>query len=271
MILAGAVGRLFFAVLGCLLLSACFQVPENSLEEEREPNFLDGRNRVTAHDYTGAMESFEKALQANPRSAAAHFDLGVICEDPLHDNAAAIYHYQRFLDLRPDARMAGVVRQRINGCKIELAKGVPFGVISREMQLEVEKLTAANTALRQQVDSLKAQLAQHPLVVTQFVTNVFASVPAPNTSSPLRAPPAPIASNRTPPAQFTSHPRSNEPARPLTPTPVSRSVVYTVRKNDTVTSIARLHGVSAQSILTANRGLDPRRLRSGQIITIPKG
>ncbi|MDB6039912.1 MAG: LysM peptidoglycan-binding protein [Verrucomicrobiales bacterium] len=270
MILAGAVGRLFFAVLGCLLLSACFQVPENSLEEEREPNFLDGRNRVTAHDYTGAMESFEKALQANPRSAAAHFDLGVITEDPGRDYAAAIYHYQRFLNLRPDDPRAGVVRQRINGCKIELAKGVPFGAISREMQLEVEKLTAANTALRQQVDSLKEQLAQHPFVVTQFVTNVFASVPAPNTSSSPRVQPSP-ASIRTPPAQPTSHPRSSEQARPLTPTPVSRSIAYKVRPNDTVASIARLYGVSTQSILSANRGLDPRRLRSGQIITIPKG
>jgi LysM repeat protein len=265
MILAGAVSRLLFAVLGCLLLSACFQVPENTLEEEREPNFLDGRSRVTAHDYTGAMDSFEKAVQANPRSAAAHFELGVITEDPGHDYAAAIYHYQRFLALRPDARMAAVVRQRINGCKIELAKGVPFGAISREMQLDVEKLNAANAALRQQVESLKEQLAQHPLIVTQFVTNVFAAYHSSTAAAPAHV----EASHTNPPPQ--ARPHSADQSRQTVVPPVVRVVTYTVRPNDTISSIARRFGVTAQSILNANHGVDARRLRVGQNLTIPKG
>jgi LysM repeat protein len=269
MILAVAVRRLLFAALGCLLLSACFQVPENTLEEEREPNFLDGRSRVTAHDYTGAMDSFEKALQANPRSAAAHFELGVITEDPGHDYAAAIYHYQRFLALRPDARMAGVVRQRINGCKIELAKGVPFGAISREMQLDVEKLNAANAALRQQVESLKEQLAQHPLIVTQFVTNVFAAYHSSTTSAPAHV--EPILPRANPAQSQQPRPHQMDQSRPPAAAATPRVVTYAVRPNDTISSIARRFGVTAQSILNTNRGVDARRLRVGQVLTIPKG
>jgi len=263
MILAGAFGRLLTVAASCLLFAGCFQVAESSREEENEPNFVEGRNRETAKDIKGAIDSFEKALQANPRSASAHFELGVISEAPeQHDYAAAIYHYERFLNLRPDSTMAAVVRQRIIGCKVELAKGVPFGA-SRELQIEVEKLTVANTSLRQQMESLKAQLAQHPLVITQYVTNVFA-----------RESPAPLPIRTQQPAVEVAHaspPRTHyEPVRPA-PTPVARSFTYTVRPNDTVAAIARRFGVSIQSILSANRSLDPRRMRPGQIITIPKG
>lgn len=44
---------------------------------------------------------------------------------------------------------------------------------------------------------------------------------------------------------------------------------YTIQSGDTLSSIASQAGVKLQSLLNANPGIDPRRLRIGQAITIP--
>ena len=67
----------------------CLPSGSNPLEEQREPHFLAGKSRVNSMDYEGAAEAFEKALEVNPRSAAAHFELGLLCENNRQDFAAA--------------------------------------------------------------------------------------------------------------------------------------------------------------------------------------
>src|SRR5689334_6685174 len=92
--------------IACLLalgLSGCFQAGDGQLDEQKEPHFLSGKNRVNGMDYPGAIESFEKALEVNPHSASAHFELAWLCEDKVGDPAAAIYHYERFLKYTPSA------------------------------------------------------------------------------------------------------------------------------------------------------------------------
>ncbi len=44
---------------------------------------------------------------------------------------------------------------------------------------------------------------------------------------------------------------------------------YTIQSGDTFTKIASQTGVKLQALLDANPGVDPRRLRVGQVITIP--
>ncbi|UJX41268.1 LysM peptidoglycan-binding domain-containing protein [Desulfovibrio sp. JY] len=44
---------------------------------------------------------------------------------------------------------------------------------------------------------------------------------------------------------------------------------YTVKAGDTPVSIAKKHGVSVQDLLKANKGLDPRKMRPGDSLTIP--
>ncbi|EFL51146.1 Peptidoglycan-binding lysin domain protein [Solidesulfovibrio fructosivorans JJ]] len=46
---------------------------------------------------------------------------------------------------------------------------------------------------------------------------------------------------------------------------------YTVKAGDTPVSIAKKHGVSVQDLLKANKGLDPRKMRVGESLTIPGG
>src|ERR1700733_6830323 len=98
-------------------LSGCLPSGQSQSDEENEPHFVLGKNRVNAMDYQGAIEAFEESLEMNPHSAAAHFELACLYDEKISDPAAAIYHYQQYLKYNPNAENAEIVTQRINSCK----------------------------------------------------------------------------------------------------------------------------------------------------------
>ena len=97
------------AVLLGVVLGGCAP-GQGQTDEEKEPHFVLGQSRVNAMDYPGAIEAFEQSLEANPQSAAAHFELGWLYEEKVSDPAAAIYHYERYLKLNPNAGNADAHR-----------------------------------------------------------------------------------------------------------------------------------------------------------------
>ena len=120
-------GKFSLGALLALLLAAgngCIPGDASPLDEEKEPHFVLGKSRVNAMDYAGALEAFNEALEANPRSAAAHFQMACLFDTKESDPSAAIYHYQEFLRLNPKADNAEVIRQRIYSCKQQLAADV---------------------------------------------------------------------------------------------------------------------------------------------------
>src|SRR5258706_119260 len=98
--------RTALALICSAALYGCIPAGPGQAGEEKEPHFQAGRARVNAMDYTGAIEAFEKALEVNPHSGAAHFELGWLFADKDPNPAAAIYHYEQYLRLRPDAENA---------------------------------------------------------------------------------------------------------------------------------------------------------------------
>ena len=166
MTLANAAWRWATLVLFCACWTGCSPFGGSSWDEEKNPDYLTGKNRATALDHAGAIDAFEKALAANPRGAAAHLELGLIYHQHLTTNwARAIYHFDKYLELRPKANNADLIRQRIAQCKLELAKEVPFAAVNQQMQRELEKmdrLARENAELRQQLEQLKTQLTQRP-------------------------------------------------------------------------------------------------------------
>jgi tetratricopeptide (TPR) repeat protein len=216
-------------------LSGC--VPDDShLDEEKDPHFQRGRNLVNGQDYAGAAEEFEMALEDNPRSAAAHFELGWLYDTKLNDSAAAIYHYQRHLQLLPDSDRAQLIQERIRGCKQDLANTefpLPNG---QNQQREIDRLTAENLALKQQLASLRLQAASRA-----------GTAPTRATTGLLMA-------------GFASAAK---------PAVLSRPRVHVVKQRETISSIAAEYGLKAGAILTANPRVEPRRLRIGQSLNLP--
>jgi tetratricopeptide (TPR) repeat protein len=230
--------RLIVKFAGMLALAVCLGgcIPGDSrVDEEKNPHFQRGRNLVNSQDYKGAVGEFEKALESNPGSAAAHFELGWLYDTKINDSAAAIYHYQRHLQLLPDSDRGQLVRERIRGCKQELANTefpLPDG---KNLQREVDRLTAENLALKDQLAALQHQAANSPAARPHADP---ARVTAEGQSAP--APPAP------------AHPR-----------------VHIVRERETISSIAAQYGLKASAILAANPRVEPRKLRVGQSLNLP--
>jgi LysM repeat protein len=234
-----------------LLMSGCFPSPESPVDEERDPHFLTGRARAESQDYQGAVDEFEKALEVNPKNAAAHFELGVILENQLRDYAAAIYHYEKFQRLRTDGAAAAKAAERIKVCKGNLG-GIEFiPPTSVMLQNEVTKLNLSNLALLQEVFALRAQL--------------HGRTPQPGRDEVLRAPPRqPDPAASRPAVQVTPGTAHSPPLNMLPPT-----AVYVVASGDTVGSICRKLKIKQKKLEAANPGLDPRRLRVGQKLNLP--
>src|SRR5215510_16577463 len=143
MTLSARLFRSLLAMLLCAGLCGCVDSSRSQLEEEKESHYQAGKTCLNSMDYRGAIEEFEKALKINPDSTSAHMQLGCLFEEKEPDPAAAIYHYQQFLKLRPHTDNAEWIQQRIANCKQDLAKSVLLpmtpGVQRQLEQLAEEK------------------------------------------------------------------------------------------------------------------------------------
>jgi LysM repeat protein len=242
--------RLCLVMTGSLALWGCGPSGAGAADEEKEPQFLIGRSRVNAMDYQGAIEAFEQALETNPRSAAAHFELGWLYAEKEVAPATAIYHYEKYLQLRPGASNAETIRQHIFRLKQELAKGVLPIPPSTEIQRQLEKLAEENRQLHDQLDRLQAATAtgtQPDRVPFQQTASVAATSAA--AASGVGA--APVShSERI--ARTTSSARTHK-----------------VQAGETPMAIARRYNVKLDALLSANPGLNPKRMQIGQSLVIP--
>src|SRR5436190_904960 len=148
------------AVLLGLGLAGC--VPgQGQSEEEREPHFLAGKSAIASMDYKGAIEAFEKALEVNPHSAPAHFELAWLYDQKDPNPAAAVYHYEQYLRLQPEAGNAETVTNRVLACKQELAKAILLPN-TPGMQHELDQLAEENKRLRDEVERWRAYYRAQP-------------------------------------------------------------------------------------------------------------
>lgn len=266
-------GAVFVALAVSLTVSGCLPSGSYSQDEQREAHFIMGKSRVRSLDYDGAIEAFEKALEVNPRSASAHFELGQLYENNRQDYAAAIYHYERFLQLRPDDERAGSVKLFLLRCKQELAKTVSLAPMTQSMSRDLERLTAENKELRQKLqawqDFYNANAARFTPGNPTAEMPVAQTTPAPQTQVTPTLPPERSPIVTPPPAR---NPVVHSPTPPSSSSrPTSAPVLGTcsVKRGDTPAAIARKYGVKLESLLAANPGLDARHMKVGQTLNIP--
>jgi tetratricopeptide (TPR) repeat protein len=234
-------------------LNGCLPSGQGQLEEEKEPHYLTGKSCIGSLDYRGAIEAFETALEMNPHSASAHFQLGWLYEEKEPDPAAAIYHYERFLKLRPNADNAEVIRQHINNCRQDLARTVLPLPITPGMQREFEQLAEENKRLRAENEKWRAYFASRAQAPAGPPGQVTAGV-AP-VSSPTQTTPA--------------DPAHSSELGGARPPPAATARTHVVQSGETPFSIAKKYGLKLDALMNANPGLDPRRLRVGQTLTLP--
>ena len=246
-------------------LAGCLPPTEGPLDEGKNPYFVKGKERVTERDYQGAIDAFEQALQENPRSALAHYELGMLFEQhgsqKEEDYVAAIFHYYQAIKLRPRAYPSENALQRIPGCKQELLKSDAMATVNPAMFRDLERLREENVQLRKQVELYQLQ-ANHRASISVPVNPTTTAAPPARILSPAPAPFSPplVASRETAP------PSAKE--RPAAP-PAPRTRTHTVKAGDTPAAIARQYRVKLDALQAANPHLDARRLKVGQSITLP--
>jgi LysM repeat protein len=271
----------------CCFASGCLPMSDTPVDDEKDPNFIEGRNHYNMMDWKGAVEAYERAVQANPRNAAAHFELAVLFQDKLKDPIYAAFHYKKHLELRPKSSYLEAINPRLDACRMEIAKGVNYVVVGGEVHRDLARLTNELAVARQHIDALQRQLAAQPRVVTQWlkftVTNYFTNYvqvaarptnyvipqPRPATNPPARITPVPPANNNiTTRRAATAAPVTRADIRPTTSvTPKYRT--YTVRSGETMAEVARRYGVSLPKLQAANPTIQPRTMKPGQTLNIP--
>jgi tetratricopeptide (TPR) repeat protein len=248
--------RIAFAAWLGIALGGCS--PSGQPDEEKEPHYVLGQGRVNAMDYQGAIEAFEESLEVNPHSAAAHFALAWLYDQKVPDPAAAIYHYEQFLKLNPNADNAAVIRQRMDACKQQLAKDVLLLPSSPAAEEQLEKLAAQNRQLEDEVETLKKWNAYYAGQLGAVKTNL---PPTPNiiaaqqSQIPVQPAPVVVAQNGAP----------NKTHSPDSTTPRTHTVV----SGETAVGIARKFGIKLTALESANPGMNPGRIRVGQLLKIP--
>jgi tetratricopeptide (TPR) repeat protein len=271
-------GKLSLYTLTAALLAAgngCAPDDSSTANEEKEPHYVQGNSRVNAMDYTGAVEAFTEALEVNPHSAAAHFQLACLFDSKESDPAAAIFHYQEFLRLNPKADNAETIRLRIYSCKQQLAADVLPLPSAPAAQKQLEDLAEKNRQLGEKNRQLQDEVDKWRVYYAALQASGATNPPAGPTTS--LAPddvttPQPATLDGTPPRSATAvKPAVIRPAAviPAIIKPV-RAHTHIVAAGETLASIARKHGVSLAALQAANPGVSPKKMRVGQTLNLPQ-
>ena len=245
-------------------------VPARSTDAEagREANYQRAKKFYEQNDFQAAAEFYKRALAVNPEFANAHLELGLLCDNKLSDPISAIYHYRRYLELRPDSEKKQLVSDFIERAKLSLAAKLPQSPIVDPGDLT--RLQNQNVALLQENAQLRTQIAELEKAANA-VKPVIAL--APTTDFVVPATSVPVTT-----AQPVSTPSTIMAAAPIT-SPVetaesARTRMHVVQKGDTLYSLAlRYYGTRSawDKIYQANRsGLSNRdQLKVGQQLVIP--
>lgn len=238
-----AVG-LAFGVLCGMLLPGCGRMPS----EKRE-----GKNRTIrravaarqAQDIDGSIALCQKALARNPDLSVAHLELALMMDMHRENYISAMYHYQRYLELRPKSEQRGVVEELLQNCRIKFATTV----MSAPHELDYELRRRGERIRELELEVVALQELQHlgPSINLATVMPPVAGAAGSKNKSTGRAPPPPAAGTET---------------------------TYVVQEGETLATVSRKHyGTTAkwQKIFEANRDrlTNANNVRAGTVLKIP--
>ena len=105
----------------CLVLAAGCGRAAAERRDARDRCLRRAQAAKKAEDVDAAIRWCEKALRRRPDSASAHRELALMYDHFKQDHVAALYHYRRYLDLRPDSAERADVEDMFATCGRKIA------------------------------------------------------------------------------------------------------------------------------------------------------
>jgi len=157
--------------LSVMLFSGC--TPESHAprgdDDFETPSFKKAKEKYEIRDFKGAIELYEDVLRENPRMAKAHFELGLIYDEKIGDFISAIYHYKRFLKLKPTGDNAKTVEQWIARAELQFATTQPNSPI--DSANEIARLSKENLKIKSDLDEMHRVTAKYERQLGQLEKN----------------------------------------------------------------------------------------------------
>jgi hypothetical protein len=283
-------------------LAACGDDGRQSYATEvDEPYYRQAEQMKRSGRQQEALSAYLKVIEKRGDDAPeSHLEAGLVYLHHIRDPIAAIYHFRKYLSLRPNSAQAPLVKQRIDAAIRDFARTLPAQPLDTQLQrvdliAAMDKLKLENDLLKQQVADLQA--GRQPNVnatPTESAGGHVVSAAAPSPSTAANDGGNDFAINldslptvRTRPAPARTEPPASAPAtRPAATaqkqvpaaqsSPLARGArTHTVTKGDTLMSLSlRYYGTRSRwrDIYQANRGTMKNEgdIRIGSQLTIPQ-
>lgn len=251
-----------------------------------EPAYREGQALLKSGRRQEALSAFFKVIDKRGDDAPeSHLEIGLLYAQHINDPLSALYHFKKYLSLRPNSPQAPLVRQRIAAATREFARTLPAQPLENQLQrvdlvAALDKLKQENEALKQELADLKA--GRNAVTVPGLADTVAAgpaAAPVINFSVetmptvrtrpviPTTRPPAPAAPRIAPATQSAAPAVKTAPA-------ATGSRTHTVQQGDTLSKISlQYYGNRTRwrDIYAANRGVmkNETDLKAGMSLKIP--
>ncbi len=224
--------------IGCVNKTAQLDVAERC-----EPLIQRAQDKVRDGNIDDAIKIYRGIIDENPSMAVAHLDMAFLMHDYLDkkDYVGAIYHYRRYLELRPRTEKREMIMSRIRlASQLFAASILPRDTRAAE---EIAALAKENTDLKTELVKLKAVVSSNTFNIVEVMPDRDSSVS--------------ISKERSGGSE-----------------PETRVRSYRVKRGDTLSGIAiSVYGDVNQKdkVFAANRGVikDPDKLNVDQVLVIP--
>ncbi len=271
----------FFALL--LLASGC--APRDAKEftpEVEDSDYRRGKEMLRQDRNQDALSAFLKVIEERGEGAPeSHLEAAILYQKQIKDPIAAIYHYRKFRELKPNSQQADLVRQQIEAATREFARSLPAQplenqAIRSDVYDSIDRLQRENLMLKEQLTEARQAL----LDATRNMSGTMAVIDSNSSQAlvPVRAVPVdnPAPSPQTPVQPTMVPTRQPTPVAATPPTPQASGMRrHTVVKGDTLFSLAqRYYGNQSRwrDIYAANRDVMPSQnsLSIGMELKIPQ-
>lgn len=275
----------FVAASCAMILASCDQPQRGTdAEDNSNPFFRQAIKYASEQNYNAAIKKYEDALRANPTVARAHKEMGILYSEKLGDAVSGIYHFQRYLQARPDAPDRDQIQTLIDKAKIDFVLTLPNSPMQNAE--EMAKISKENVELKQALAQAQMKLAKTDAVIAQVKagqpvdSEALKAVDNAKIATPTEAQPSSAEALAQPasqqPVQATAVRPQASVAAPSTGSPASMRK-HVIAKGESLWKIAKQYyppdqiteGITKIKQANPEATSNERNLKLGQELIIP--